>query len=141
MVPAPTDLQPIATEVASSNVQFPRSEIEVVQERYSNGKVKIERETTLDDKGNYVNHGTMKAVGCQRQSWLSRGISIWENGTESGLAQYSRDAAKHLRRHPYNQFKAPFVAQVNYVDGTLQSEWTIFDANQTKCSLVSLRRG
>ena len=52
VVPAPTDLQPIATEVVSSSVQFPRSEIEVVQERYSNGKVKIEREATLDDKGN-----------------------------------------------------------------------------------------
>ena len=140
VVPAPTDLQPIATEVVSSSVQFPRSEIEVVQERYSNGKVKIERETTLDDKGNYVNHGTMKA-------WDVNGKLVVEGNFNMGkrngkwTCQYSRDTAKHLRRYPYNQFKAPFVAEVNYVDGTLQSEWTIFDANQTKCSLVSLEDG
>jgi antitoxin component YwqK of YwqJK toxin-antitoxin module len=139
-VPAPTNLQPISTEVASSDIQFPRSEIEIVQERYSNGKVKIERETTLDDKGNYVNHGTMKV-------WDINGKLVVEGNFNMGkrngewTCEYSRDTAKHLRRHPFIQFKAPFVAQVNYVDGTLQSKWTILDANQTKCSLVSLENG
>ena len=77
VVPAPTDLQPIATEVASSGVQFPRSEIEIVQERYSNGKVKIERETTLDDKGNYVNHGAMKI-------WNANGKLVVEGNFNMG---------------------------------------------------------
>lgn len=140
MVPAPTDLQPIATEAASSGVQFPRSEIEIVQERYSNGKVKIERETTLDDKGNYVNHGAMKM-------WDTNGKLVVEGNFNMGRRNgqwscwYSRDISKFMQRHPFNQFKAPFVAQVNFVDGTLQSEWTILDSNQTKCSLVSLKDG
>ena len=34
--------------------------IEVVRERYPNTHVKIERETTLDSHGNYVNHGSWK---------------------------------------------------------------------------------
>src|SRR5215207_7339187 len=35
-------------------------EIELVRERYADGKVRVERQVTLNNDGNYVNHGTWK---------------------------------------------------------------------------------
>ena len=35
-------------------------EVEVVRERYPDGKVRIERQVTLNNEGNYVNHGAWK---------------------------------------------------------------------------------
>src|SRR5262245_59309468 len=34
--------------------------VEVVRERYPDGKVKIERDVTVDADGNYVNHGAWR---------------------------------------------------------------------------------
>src|SRR5690349_15541026 len=35
-------------------------EVEIVRERYADGKVRIERQVTLDADGDYVNHGAWK---------------------------------------------------------------------------------
>src|SRR5262245_2176489 len=35
-------------------------EVEVIRERYPDGKVRVERQVTLDADGNYVNHGPWK---------------------------------------------------------------------------------
>src|SRR5947207_2649855 len=35
-------------------------EVELVRERYLDGKVRVERQVTLNNEGNYVNHGTWK---------------------------------------------------------------------------------
>src|SRR3954447_3788861 len=35
-------------------------EVELVRERYADGKVRIERQVTLNGDGNYVNHGAWK---------------------------------------------------------------------------------
>ena len=40
-------------------------EVELIRERYLDGKVRIERQVTLNNEGNYVNHGTWKMYSPQ----------------------------------------------------------------------------
>jgi hypothetical protein len=51
--------------------------VELVTERYANGKPYIERQVTLDTQGNYVNHGTWKM-------WAADGTAIAEGQYEMG---------------------------------------------------------
>ncbi len=59
----------------------PTSETEVIKERYPNGSVKIEREVTQDDDGNYVNHGMFKTFD-ERGNLTAQGE--YRNGKRQG---------------------------------------------------------
>jgi antitoxin component YwqK of YwqJK toxin-antitoxin module len=114
--------------------------VEVVRERFPDGKVRIEREVTIDAAGNYVNHGTWRM-------WDVAGKLVAEGRYELGertgewLRWWARGEAPLLVTPPFDQFEAPFVARATFVGGQLDGTWTILDAQDRKCSCVAFRHG
>ena len=50
----------LANEMGTLSADEPAADepkIEIVKERFPNGAIAVERHTTQDDKGNYINHG------------------------------------------------------------------------------------
>ena len=116
------------------------TQVEIFRERYTNGKVKIEREVALDSEGNYVNHGSWKM-------WDQAGVLIADGQYDMGLRVGSwtrvlgRNQTDLLRQSPFNRFKAPFVSQATFDNDKMNGEWLIIDADQRKCSQISLEKG
>ncbi len=114
--------------------------VEVIRERYPDGKVKVEREVTTDADGNYVNHGAWRM-------WNELGGLIgegrYENGRRTGQWSrwFSRGEAPLLDKHPFDEFDAPFVSRATFAAGELEGEWVVADAQGRKCSSVIFRHG
>lgn len=115
-------------------------EVELVRERYNDGSIHIERQTTLDRDGNYVNHGSWKMfapggdVTAEGQYHFGRRVGLWTRWH----AQKDSGMFDDL---PFREFKAPFMSQVSFTDGVMDGEWLIVDANDKKVSQVSLKNG
>lgn len=134
-------------EVAPTNYAEIRSdlggvvgEVEVVRERYPDGKVRIERQTTLNGDGNYVNHGAWKLfttqgdVAAEGQYNFGQRIGAWTRWV-------GYNDSPMLKELPFKQFKAPFMSQANFNDGKMEGDWIITDANERKVLVVSLKGG
>ena len=108
-------------------------EPELIQERYPNRAIKVEREVKQDANGNYVNHGIWKM-------WDQRGNVVAEGQFQDGERDgtwnrwYRTGEVELLRKAPYSQFIGPFISQATFVSGKLDGKWTIFDAKQHKIS-------
>jgi antitoxin component YwqK of YwqJK toxin-antitoxin module len=125
---------------AKSELGVP-GEVEVIRERYPDGKVRIERQVTLDANGNYVNHGAWKQysqngdVIAEGQYNFGQRIGMWTRWVgKNEMGTLAADV-------PFKQFKAPFMSQANFANGKLDGEWFITDANERKVLAVSLRDG
>jgi antitoxin component YwqK of YwqJK toxin-antitoxin module len=123
----------------SNNVQDD-SAVEVVRERYPNGNVKIERCVTLDADKNYVNQGAWKMLSpageliAEGQYEMGKRIGVWTR-------YHGRNESPSLNEYPYNRFQAPFISQANFVDGVIDGEWLIEDAEKKKCVQISFKMG
>jgi len=115
-------------------------EVELVRERYSDAKVKIERQVTLNGDGNYVNHGAWKMystngdVIAEGQYNFGQRVGLWTRW-------HGRKDSASLNEFPFNKFKPPFQSQVTFTDGEMDGEWMITDANEHKVMLISLKAG
>jgi antitoxin component YwqK of YwqJK toxin-antitoxin module len=115
-------------------------EVELVRERYADGKVRIERQVTLNNDGNYVNHGTWKMyapsgdVVAEGQYNFGERNGMWTRWN-------SRKDSAALGEHAFREFKAPFMSQATFVNGKLEGEWVIADANDRKISIISFKDG
>ncbi len=111
-----------------------------IKERYSDGNVRIERQVTVDSDGNFVNDGAWR-------QWNRIGMHIAEgrfaHGKHAGRWTHwlNREDAEVLATAPFEQFQAPFVSRANFMDGQMDGEWTIVDAQGRKCSRVTLKSG
>ena len=115
-------------------------EIEVVRERYPDGKIRIERQVTQDATGNYVNHGAWKMltpsgdVSAEGQYNMGKRVGLWTRW-------HGRNDSPVFNEFPFQRFKLPFMSQVTFTDGAMDGEWLITDANERKVMQVSLRAG
>ncbi|HJQ80460.1 MAG TPA: hypothetical protein VJ828_10920 [Lacipirellulaceae bacterium] len=115
-------------------------EIETVRERYPDGKIRIERQVTLDDTGNYVNHGTWKmltpsgAVSAEGQYYMGERVGLWTRW-------HGRNESPVFNEFPFDKFKAPFMSQATFEDGQMDGEWLITDATEKKVMQISLKDG
>jgi antitoxin component YwqK of YwqJK toxin-antitoxin module len=115
-------------------------EVELVRERYNDGAIHIERQTTLDRDGNYVNHGSWKMfspngnVLAEGQYHFGRRVGLWTRW-------HNANDSKLFSEMPFKEFKAPFMSQVNFTDGVMDGEWIITDANDRKVCQISLKDG
>jgi antitoxin component YwqK of YwqJK toxin-antitoxin module len=115
-------------------------EVELVRERYSDGSIHIERQTTLDRDGNYVNHGSWKMfdqggdILAEGHYHFGRRVGLWTRWHGKKDGNMFSDAA-------FREFKAPFMSQVNFTDGEMDGDWIITDANDRKMSQISLKEG
>ena len=104
---------------------------ETVTERYADGKVKIERGVSQDERENYVNHGPWRM-------WDEAGNQIVEGvfrfGKRHGkwVRWYQAEEAELFQLPPFNQFTAPFRSQATFRDGTLNGHWIVTDAKDRK---------
>lgn len=96
--------------------------VEMITERYANGKVRIQRYVCQDANRNYVNHGTWTAYSPQGKM-LAQGE--FQDGKMHG---------KWMRELPrlgvQAGFQGPFTSQADFKYGELHGTWTIFDAAQ-----------
>jgi len=131
---AATDYAEVKTEPGVAG------EVELVRERYNDGKVRIERQVTLNNDGNYVNHGTWKMysptgdVVAEGQYNFGERNGMWTRWN-------ARKDSPMLNEIPYREFKAPFMSQATFANGKLEGEWVIADANDRKISIISFKDG
>ena len=115
-------------------------EVEIVRERYADGNVRIERQVTQDQEGNYVNHGEWKMltpsgeVSAEGQYNMGQRVGLWSAGTIATMRPF-------LNEFPFNRFKHPFQSQVNFTDGAMDGDWLITDANDRKVMQITLKNG
>lgn len=118
----------------------PTDEVELVRERYPDGKVRVERQVTLDSEGNYVNHGAWKlyspsgSVLAEGQFDMGKRVGAWTRWL-------GRNDSPLLKQFPFNRFKTPFASQAIFNDDVMDGEWLIVDANNHKALQVSLSDG
>jgi antitoxin component YwqK of YwqJK toxin-antitoxin module len=115
-------------------------EVELIRERYPDGKVLIERQVTLNGEGNYVNHGAWKQystkgdVIAEGQYNFGQRIGLWTRWI-------GQKESKLFNELPFKQFKPPFMSQANFAEGKMDGEWIVTDANERKVMAVSLKNG
>lgn len=115
-------------------------EVEVIRERFPNRTIKIEREVTQDQEGNYVNHGSWK-------QWDERGNLIAEGRYDMGARTgrwtkwHNRDSSDLFATVPFSQARPPFISQATFDSDLLHGDWTIYDVNQQRLSRITFRNG
>lgn len=115
-------------------------EVEVIRERYPDGKVKVERQVALDANGNYVNHGPWKlyspseVVVAEGQYDMGKRVGNWTRWL-------GKNDSKVFTQAPFNRFKPPFASQVTFADGQMDGEWLVVDSDNKKMMQVSLAAG
>lgn len=114
-------------------------ENEVIQERFPNTLVKIERYVTRDAEGNYVNHGPYT-------QWDENGQLV-----AKGQFKLGKRHGKWLRWFPagqgpmftgpaYEGFDRPFLSEVSYDEGIVDGMWTVIDAKDRKITEWTFER-
>ena len=124
---------PVVTPAKPSGPSSGETDVEMVRERYPDGKIKVEREVIRDAQENYINHGQWKM-------WDPKGNVVGEGRYVNGLRQgawtgwYMRADVPLLSDMPYREYKGPFVSQAEFNGGKLNGPWTIHDAEKHKIS-------
>lgn len=151
--PRPTEvkLNGISTDVPESDIERPvfkptpatrttEGDIELIQERYPTGAIKIEREMTQDAEGNYIRHGNWTLYDTAGNI-IARGR--YEKGEREGTwtRVYKGDESPIFAQSPYREYKGPYLSQANFENGRLSGAWIIADAKQHKISEINFENG
>jgi antitoxin component YwqK of YwqJK toxin-antitoxin module len=120
------------SDATTAQSASPEGAVETIRERYDDGKVKIERQVTLDADGNYVNHGEWKMLShdgnvvAEGHYDMGKRVGTWTRW-------HGRQDVAELGEFPFTHFKAPFQSQANFVGDVMEGEWVITDTAQRKC--------
>ncbi len=101
--------------------------IEIIQERYAGGELKVRREVTQDKEDNYILHGEWKM-------WDEAGNLIgsgdYRNNRREGpwFRVHTAKDAELLAEIPYTEFTPPFRSEASFKDGQLHGKWVITDS-------------
>lgn len=111
----------------STGVADPSRPVEVIQERYAGGQLKIRREVTQDKQDNYILHGEWKMWD---EDGNLVGAGEYRNNEREGtwFRIHSGKDAPLFAEKPYSEFTAPFRSEANFEAGKLQGKWTITDS-------------
>ncbi len=123
--PKPTPVVEATPVSPPSEAAKPESqEPELVTERYPNGALKIERQVSVDDQFNYVNHGIYKEY--DRDGNLIR-TGQYRMGTQEGrwIQYFKAGEGSLFSGELSSQFPGPFVSKADFVDGKLHGTWNI----------------
>jgi antitoxin component YwqK of YwqJK toxin-antitoxin module len=119
--------------------------VELITDRYPDGRSRIERQVTLDTEGNYVNHGTWKMLAkdgtpiAEGQFEMGKRVGTWTRWY--GRDENGRTDTRLINAAPFNRFKPPFVSQANFVDDKMEGQWLIVDADERQIMQISLESG
>jgi len=100
--------------------------VEVILQRYPDGKVQIKRHVVQDEEGNYLSHGPWQLFNRQGQV-LAEGS--FEFGLMEGSWQrwHAAQASQLLADAPFPRFSPPFLSVAEFRQGKLHGSWTIKD--------------
>ena len=102
---------------------------EVINERFANRMVKIERHVAQDSEGNYFNQGRWT-------QWDEKGNLIAQGDYQDGKRHgkwfrwYSSKQAELFSEPAYKEFTLPLGSEADFVAGELHGDWTVFDAKK-----------
>jgi antitoxin component YwqK of YwqJK toxin-antitoxin module len=109
------------TEVVTS------AHVELLQTRFANGKLQIERHVAEDTQGNLVNHGDYKEYDASGKLLRSGRFEMGKpDGTWSQVI--STEALQSLTAKLDPGFKPPFKSEAGFVLGELHGDWTVIDS-------------
>jgi len=101
--------------------------VEVIEQRYPDGKLQIQRHVIQDAEGNYRNHGLWQLYN-RRGQVLAEGN--FNQGSLSGEWQRWHPATNDfglLSQPIFNQFAGPFLSETTFTNGKLDGIWEIKD--------------
>jgi len=115
-------------------------EPELVTQRYPNGALKIERQVSVDDRFNYVNHGIYKEYDGEG-NLIKTGE--YRMGTQEGRwIQYFKAGKGSLFSGKLSsQFPGPFISEAEFVNGQIHGTWTITSKTGHKVIEWQFNRG
>jgi antitoxin component YwqK of YwqJK toxin-antitoxin module len=130
----PTGESVTATEDVGSNLPRSTSSVKViVEQRDSNGKLRVRRELAQDALGNYLLHGKWEA-------WDEEGKRIafgpYRMGERHGswTRVYKAEDAELFSKTPFQEYRGPFVSEATFRDDKLDGKWVIYDCERRKIS-------
>ena len=105
----------------------PQKSDELVVERYSDGSVKVERQVSLNEDGDFVNNGLFRALD-QRGDY--QGAGEFRMGQRHGQWErvFTRKEGNVLTEDAQKGFTPPFKSIASFDNGQLDGDWTISDA-------------
>lgn len=142
--PTPSVVKKAASydDATSETTPLPSTEAapEVVRERYTNGRIKVERHVAQDAQGNYFNHGLWT-------QWDERGHVIgtgeYKNGKREGLwaRAYLPTEGTMFKSPLYQGFQGPFASEAEFHEGQLHGKWRVYDSRNHKMSEWTFEHG
>ncbi len=113
---------------------------ETVRERFSNGKIRIERQVALDQIGNYVNHGSYQEFNLSGEIIC---VGQYDMGRRQGnwMRNCSAKDSKMFEAYPYTELKAPFKSSVEFRNDKMNGSWVIEDDQGQVACQISLADG
>ncbi len=114
--------------------------VEVIRQRYPNGKVQIERYVAQDEEGNFYNDGPWKLFN-QRGQVLAQGQ--FEKGVMTGTWErwHPVGSGGVFQTKPFTLFKGPFSSTATFINGKLDGVWAMFDQFQRKILEIPYKNG
>jgi len=128
MVPQVEDEVVVVEEPEGTpGIAAPGRPVEIIQERYPGGELKIRREVTQDSQDNYILHGEWKMWD---QAGNLIGAGEYRNNQREGtwFRVHTAKDAELFAAMPYSQFTAPFRSEATFKDGKLEGKWVISDS-------------
>jgi len=120
------DLPSILTAVKSTESVTSKAS-ELLQQRFENGKVSIERYVTEDAEGDLVNHGPYKEYDASG-TLIRSGSYAFGKLDGKWVQTISPERAQALSTKMDPGFRPPFRSEATFIDGQLQGDWTVSDS-------------
>lgn len=151
LTPARVEADPIVSDAAGTSVLARRQiepetslaeeeGLEVVEERYPNGSVRIQRQMTQDAEGNYVPHGVWREFDAKGRLIVEGRYNM--NDRQGPWRRFYRgDESPLFASAPFKEFSGPFISQVSFHGGQMNGKWIITDSRQRKASEIDFSEG
>jgi antitoxin component YwqK of YwqJK toxin-antitoxin module len=125
----------------SQSRSFGPQERELIKERYPDGSVRVEREVSQDEEGNYHNHGFWKTWD-NKGNLLAQGEFSSGSRTGTWVRWYRNPADVPLfGKLPFSKFNGPYISQAMFNNDQLDGFWTIYDGKKAKISQIEYKGG
>lgn len=114
--------------------------IELIIERYPDGKEQVKREVTQDLEGNYFNHGKWQLLS-PRQDIMSEGEYRFGRMEGQWRRWHPAKAIGIFANAPFKDFQGPYQSFADFTDGEMDGVWRITDRFEQTIFEMPFRNG